>query len=222
VTRRARQNKRSGQAASSLMGARTDSRLWNALSQQWPRFNNVLQMDNTIHKFVQLQDFGNVYTSSSVGSTGYARSFTFQDIVQNSSFATIFDQYRITDIEIWWNPGTIANSGQLGTTNYMYTVTDYDDDNTPTNATILQQYTNVMQGGPTNGHYRRFRPHVADALYSGTFTSYGNITAPWIDVASTGVRHYGFKAASSGAGSTANQIPWSLTVRFHFEMRNVF
>jgi hypothetical protein len=221
--RRARQNKHSGKSGqSSLTLSKPTSKMWNANSQQWPMFNNTLKKDNQVHNFIQFIDLGGVYTSSAAGATGYARCFYFTDVLQYASFSTLFDQYRITEIEIWWNPGVISNSTNLGVTNYMYTVTDYDDDATPSGPPILQQYTNVMMGSGVMGHYRRWKPHVADALYSGAFTSYGNLPAPWIDVASPGVKHYGFKAASSGAGTTANQIPWSLSVRIHFQCRNVF
>jgi cellobiose phosphorylase len=154
---------------------------------------------------------------------GYARSFTFTDLAQYSSFSAIFDQYRITDIEVWLIPGLSTSALQSGVSGNYYTVTDYDDDTTPTSSTALTQYTNVMQTPLNQGQYRRWKPHVAEALYGGgAFTSYGNIPAPWIDVASNSVKHYGFKAISAGAASSGTVISFQLIVRIHFECRNVF
>jgi hypothetical protein len=212
------------QAPSGMMGPATNSQLWNAVSQQWPRFNNTLKKDNSIHKFVQLIDLNTVLVTNSTVAVAYSRAFTFADLPQQSTIASLFDQYKITDIEVWFNPGlTNSSSFAPGTAGYVYTVTDYDDDsNLPSSAQALQ-YTNVMQSPANMGHYRRWKPHVAEALYgSGAFSSYGNIKAPWIDMASPNVKHYGFKAYATAATNTASQVSYSLTVRFHFETRNVF
>jgi len=206
------------------MGPATNSKLWNAAAQQWPNFNNTLKKDNSIHKFVQLVDLNTVLTTNTSANIMYSRAFTFADLSQVSSFATLFDQYRITDLEIWLNPG-LSNSSSFapGTGGYVYTVTDYDDDANLASPSTALQYTNVMQGPANMGHYRRWKPHVAEALYGGgAFTSYGNIKAPWIDMSSTTVKHYGFKAIATTAPNSGSVVSYSLTVRFHFECRNVF
>jgi hypothetical protein len=212
------------QASSGMMGPATNSQLWNAVSQQWPHFNNTLKKDNSIHKFVQLIDLNTVMVTSSTVAVAYSRAFTFADLPQQSTIASLFDQYKITEIEVWFNPGqTNSSSFTPGTSGYVYTVTDYDDAASLTSNTQALQYTNVMQSPSNMGHYRRWKPHVAEALYgSGAFTSYGNISAPWIDMASPNVQHYGFKAFATAATNTASQVSYSLTVRFHFETRNVF
>jgi hypothetical protein len=212
----------SGQAKSNLDGPATNSKLWNTTSQTWPMFNNTLKKDNTVHRFIQTTDLGTVVSSSTTLPVFYARAFTFTDVQQYASFAVIFDQYRIAEIEVWFNPGNISSSYNTGTSGYIYTATDYDDDTAWTQTSQAQQYTNVMMGPPNLGHYRRWKPHVAEALYSGAFTSYGNITAPWIDMGSTGVKHYAFKAALGTASSSNTAYSCSLTARIHFECRNVF
>jgi len=216
-----RQNNHS--ARSSLDGPATNSRTWNIMSQTMPMFNNTLKKDNSVHKFIQTTDLTTVFTSSTTNPVGYARSFTFADLAQYTSFSTIFDQYKITDIEVWLSPGfTNSSSFTPGTSGYLYTVTDYDDDTTPSSVTNLQQYTNCIMTPGFMGHYRRWKPHVAEALYSGAFSSYGNISAPWIDIASNSVKHYGFKAMVAPAASSATVVSYQLTMRLHFECRNVF
>jgi hypothetical protein len=216
-------HKRRSQAKSSLNSPAINSKLWNAAAQQWPAFNNTLKKDNSIHKFVQLIDLNTVITSNTSANVAYSRAFAFNDLPQVTSLQTLFDQYRITDIEVWLNPGIQAGSTyNPGTSGYMYTVTDYDDAANLASPSAALQYTNVMQGPSQMGHYRKWKPHVAEALYGGAFTSFGNIAAPWIDMASPGVQHYGFKAITTAASSSSNVTSWSLTVRYHFETRNVF
>jgi len=226
VNRRARQNKTPKQARSSLEGPSTDGRLWNVTSQTWPAFNNTLKKDNNIHRFIQTSELGTVLTGSSSINVAYARSFTFSDVTQASSFSAIFDQYRITQIEIWFSPGMQApgSTGAGGVSADIYSVVDYDDDTTPSvsSASALLQYTNLQKGPFNNGHYVKFRPHVAEALYGGAFTAFGNKVSPWIDMASPGVKHYGFKAFVSTAASSAVVLPYELTFRMHFECRNVY
>lgn len=219
--RKGRHGKRQEQA-SSLVSARVQSKLWNVTSQPWPSFNNTLKRDNSVHHFIQTTDLGTVITSSTVGAVFYARAFTFTDITQSSTLGSLFDQYRISEIETWLIPGNVASSQGFGSGSYVYTATDYDDDTAWSTLAQAQQYTNLMQGGYNNGHYRKWKPHVAEALFAGTFTGYGNIKAPWIDVASSSVKHYGFKAAVSTAANSNVVQTYSLTVRIHFECRNVF
>lgn len=211
-------------SSSSLDGPATKTMLWNAQAQPMPCMHNTLKKDNKIHRFIQSSNLTTVLTSNTSAFQGYARSFTFSDLVQATSFQTIFDQYRITDLEVWLIPGyTNSSSFTPGVSGQLYTVTDYDDDTTPSSSNNLLQYTNVMQGPPILGHYRRWKPHVAEALYGGgAFTSYGNIPAPWIDMSSSSVKHYGFKAGVDPAGSSGSVVSYGLNIRIHFECRNVF
>jgi hypothetical protein len=221
-TRRPRQGRARSEAKSSLEGPLQNSRTWNVLSMQMPMFNNTLKKDNSVHNFIQTTDLNTVFTSSGTVPQYYARSFTLNDVAQVGSFQSLFDQYRIKEIEVWLVPGLNASTSIQGTSSTLTTVTDYDDDNTPTSLTALQQYTNATVTQSTNGHYRRWKPHVAEALYSGAFTSYGNITAPWIDIASSGVKHYGFKAGVNTSASGSATVSFQLIFRIHFQCRNVF
>lgn len=215
VNRRATQNKRSGQ--SSLTERGTATAVWNTYSQQFPHYNNTLKKDNAVHRFIQSLDFGAVLTTSTTLPTFYARSFTFNDVQQVSSFTAVFDQYRIDELELWLYPD-VSNSASTTNPTY-YSAIDYDDANAPTALGSLQQYTNVIETTMNNGHYMRFRPHVAIAAYSGAFTSFMNQKSNWIDSGSPGVQHYGIKAGFNITGSTVNI---RLMCRIHFSCRNVF
>jgi hypothetical protein len=183
-----------------------------------PSFNNTLKRDNNIHHFIQTIDVGQFATTSNAVPQFFARAFTYNDVQQVASFQALFDQYRINEIELWISPinntATIATSGPT-----WYSVIDYDDATAPSSLAALQQYTNVITTPLNNGHYIRFRPHVANALYGGAFTAFGNIAAPWIDSASPGVQHYGFKM---GTNITPTVVNFNMQIRMHFSTRNVF
>jgi hypothetical protein len=193
----------------------TDSLTWNLSSEAIPRFGDMQRMDNKSHKVVQTLSVGPIFTTSTSLATFFGLSFTASaHITQFSSFAAVFDQYRIMQIETWVSMPTatlVSNNGLL------YSVIDYDNDAAPTNTSTLQNYTNVILSPVTVGHYRRFRPHVAVAAYSGAFSSFKNELADWIDCASTGVAHYGEKFAVDATVAAVSVI---LTVRVTVQFRN--
>jgi len=211
-------NSRFRSAVRSALTARTPTtKVWQIQAQQMPAFNNTLKKDNSAHHFIQTQDYGTILTTSNTVPTFTSKSFTFNDVQQVASFQALFDQYRIDEVEAWIAP--VKASAADGNNANWYSVVDYDDAATPTGLGSLQQYTNVITTPMTNGHYIRFKPHVAESLYSGTFTSFGNIKAPWIDSASPGVQHYGLKM---GFNVTPTALAINLIVRLHFSCRNTF
>jgi hypothetical protein len=213
--RRVSQNKSSG---SSLTYRGTMTKTWNIQSMSMPEYNNTLKRDNKVHSFIQSLDFGNVVTTSNTVPTFYSRAFTFNDVQQVTSFTSLFDQYKIDLLEIWFQPEVNLTSGAVSNP-FWYSVVDYDDATTPTGLNQLQQYTNVIETTFRDGHYMRFQPHVAVAAYSGAFTSFLNQKSTWIDSASPSVQHYGIKA---GMNVTPSTINLHLCVRIHFSCRNVF
>jgi len=129
----------------------------------------------------------------------------------------IFDQYRIDEIEEWIFPSLIGNTTQAFS-GLLATVVDYDDATVLSTYAQAEDYTNCVHGPASEGHYRRFQPHVAIAAYSGTFTSFSNVVAPWIDLASPSVQHYGLKAAVQPSGVA---MGYSTVTRIHVSFRNV-
>lgn len=215
--RRARQKK---SPESLLRSVRTPiTSVWNSLDQQIPHFSSVGSLDNKVFNFVQMKNLTTVLTGSVSVPTFYAVSFNASThINQWTSFNAIFDQYRIMGIEAWIIPGMTGTTTTNNQTQSLYSVTDYDDASTPSSTDNLLQFTNVIVSPSTNGHYRKWRPHIAVASYSGAFTSFANKPSDWIDVASGSVQHYGLKVGLD-AGVAINV---QLYVRIHIQFRNVF
>lgn len=156
------------------------------------------------------------FTTSVTVATFSAVGFVISALDQFSTLAALFDQYRIREIEVWIVPQLDA-SISVPQSNFA-TVIDYDDSNLLTTYAQALDYVNCVSTNGAMAHYRRFVPHVAAAAYSGAFTSFMNVTAPWIDAASSGVIHYGIKAASTAGTKTC---VYDLTYRIHSQWRNV-
>jgi hypothetical protein len=206
----------------SLMSSQqSDTLTWSIQAEAIPRFGRNNRFDNKPYNVIQFNNLGNVYNTSSAGTSFYSLAITASAHVQQfGSWATVFDQYRIVECEIWMFPNSSTAFGSSSTA-LLYTAIDYDDAIAPTSVSTLQQYHNVTASPVgTNGVYRKWQPHIAVGAYgAGAFTSYKNETASWIDVASANVQHYGFKA---GADTTANAIAYLVCVRIWVQFRNVF
>jgi hypothetical protein len=204
-----------------LRQTNSDTLTWNVVDEAIPRFGRSQRFDNSIYNVVQTTNIGTVLTSTVTLPAFSALYFTAAaHITQFASFASVFDQYRIMDIEVWLAPATGASTTLGSSTATFASVIDYDDSNTPALMSQLYQYENVIMGNTRNGHYRKFRPHVASAVYNGAFGGFENQLSPWIDVASSNVQHYGLKM---GIEAT---IGYTVTVqcycRIWCQFRNVF
>lgn len=155
----------------------------------------------------------NFHVTSAAVTTFVGFGFVISAMDQISPLTSLFDQYCIPLIEAWLVPEPQDADGQFAS------VIDYDDATALTTFAQALDYTNVVSTDVTTAHYRKWVPHVAMAAYGGgVFTSFANVTSPWIDAASTGVVHYGLKTAA-----TVSNIPqtYDLLLRIHSKWRNL-
>jgi len=151
-------------------------------------------------------------TSISV-PTFAAVAFTLAGFAQYAAYTTVFDQYKFDQIEVWIEPSGIGGVTNAGT---LTTCVDLDDAGTPTTIASVEAHQSALDSTGLAGHYHKWVPHVAVAVYSGTFTSYGNSEAQWIDVASPNVQHYGIKSANS---QTSVLVAYNMSVRARVSFR---
>jgi len=209
----ARRNRARGQPRN---GRAINTILWNTVSGHAPK--GRLVTGNRVYRCTQFVEYGNQFTSSGGGEVDGAKYFILNDLTQVSSFTSLFDQYKIEEIEIWWSTTASGLVGASDNTRWL-NVIDYDDANALTFNQLLQ-YPNVEDLSRNEGCYRRFRPHIATAAYnagSPVFSGFANETG-WIDSGSPSVQHYGAKVALS---ATASTYVLTLRARFHLAFRNV-
>jgi hypothetical protein len=150
-------------------------------------------------------------------------SWNLSSCSQVTQFATIFDQYRIEQVEVIFRPEFNAQPMQASTfvTPLLRVVVDYDD-TSAANLTQLEAYNNCNISMFETVSVT-FVPHVAIAgAYGGTFSQYQNATAPWFDTASDDTSHYGVKCGcdAAGSGQTVFQS-WIITTRLRISFKNV-
>lgn len=171
---------------------------------------------NAVFNVFQTADLGAI-SSGAAPVTG-AINFGFVQLNHAAALTAIFDQYRLAMVEVTFQPDlTIAAPTQECP--LFYTVVDLDDSTAITIAQLLE-YSGLQESIALKRHQHTFVPHVAVAAYSGAFTSFMNEEAPWIDVASPSVQHYGVKYGFAAEPSAAS-YGYNIKVRYHFQFRNV-
>ena len=156
-----------------------------------------------------------IFTTSTVSPAFGSNSFALSDFVNSTQYTGCFDQYRLEEFEVWIEPN-VSQSTAIANVGTITTAVDVDDVSTPTTFSSVAGKQNSLQSSALDGQYHRWIPHVAEALYSGAFTSYGNIGPVWIDCASPSVAHYGLKYA---AGVTSVAISYQITVKAKMSFR---
>lgn len=172
---------------------------------------------NVPYKFTQQIPEASLLVTSTTLQTFASKYFTIADLDQYTSLSAVFDQYIIMEVEVWIEPQLTGGAFAVNAGN-LYSVIDYDDANNLTSTASACDYTNVISSNGQDSHYRRFSPHIAVGAYSGTFTSFKNERAGWIDFASTGVQHYGLKVACT---PTTASFTYQIRSRYHIMCRNV-
>lgn len=131
-------------------------------------------------------------------------SVTLNNLNSNSSWQSVFDQYRITRLTYKFVPASnvVSPDNFIPQPAYYVVVIDYDNDSVAgVNLSDLLNYDTHLVRSVTESATLSFVPCVDYAVYSGSFTSYGVEEAPWIDMASPDVAHYGSKWGITGNNS---------------------
>lgn len=184
---------------------------WSITAQSLPHMNDP-HMDNKVYNFMETVTYESYATTSTSVATFNNLTFALANCPNVASYIAIFDQYRITQVEVWTIPqGTTSNA-------LWKTVVDYDNATNLGSIASADAYQNVHTTNFQGGQYRRFTPHAAMAVYAGAFTSFGNIIAPWVDAANTGVLHYGMKYYFDPTPSAALTV--DIVVRYWLQFRN--
>jgi len=175
-----------------------------------PMFTSAI---NKPYRMTQMVAAANLFTSSTTIPTFSSVNFVLSALDNVTSFTNLFDQYMIELIEVWIEGSATTNQGAQ-----LYSVIDLDDSAALTTIAAATDYANCMVSEGNEFHYRRWVPHVAVAVYSGAFTSFGNEQSMWIDSASSNVQHYGLKTACSTTGSATTYF---YRYRLHLAFRNL-
>jgi hypothetical protein len=151
---------------------------------------------------------------SNSGDLAGSQNFQFGNL-DGSSSLQIWDQYRIDCIKFTFVPEVNAIQAIAGATISLppiYIVVDYDDSTNLGSVAAARKYDNCIELQPYQSCSRTFQPRAAIAAYAGAFTNFANVPSPWLDMASTGVQHYGIKYYWPAAPAAQ-----TLLVRYYLE-----
>lgn len=153
-----------------------------------------------------------------LADTNIALQFSLGGFSGSSDYATCFDQYRLRAAAATFSP--LYQTFAFGAINpRIWTVIDYDDNAVATRSQLLQ-YDTCVVSPPGSGVVRTLIPRMAVAAYSGAFTSFANVEAGWIDMASINVAHYGVKVVvEGGVSGQTNLQQYSVDLTTYWEFR---
>lgn len=177
-----------------------------------------------IHAFKESCEKTNYTIPGGAAPAGYGINFQLADLSNLSGYTSLFDQYRINAVKLMMFPElTSYVSGQSFALPEMYYAIDLDDSTAPQGVGELNQRGNCKHRPFNRPISLYFRPRVQQAIFisAGTVANSPMTKNPWIDMASTNVPHYGFKAcltASNAAHIESQTI--RVTVVYYISFRN--
>ncbi len=170
-------------------------------------------------------------TTSAPSDCFFTIKFTFGDLAQSASFASLFDAYKIHKIAVEFLPAqNVIGSATLQTpagllSQDLITVIDYDDATNLNLQTDAEQYETYKRTGPFEYHRRYLSPAIAVEAFktSGTTIGFLQKRKEWIDMAYTDVEHYGLKGVipTATTGSNNYRCGWYIRVRMYFQCKQV-
>lgn len=182
-----------------------------------PDVPRLLLKRDKVFTFARSLTLASLVPSTTVDLFG-AYSFHLDQCANYTEFTALFDQYRIMQVQIDF----IWDLGQNSGCSPLYTILDYDDASAPVNLGEYLQYDTLMiTSGGSRDHSRVVHPQAAAAMYSGTFTSFGN--APrmmWQNCASPGIQYYGVKYAIPASAGNPTTAAYQVVAKYVLQFRN--
>jgi hypothetical protein len=195
----------------------------------------VRQMASTIGQEVGFTSVGGntagtLSQSSNAAVVKFAAAFQLSDWAQSSTYASVFDQYRVELLRYFIKSGNnaigLAGAAAVNQVNpTMYVVVDRDDNNALASYGAALQYDNVIElEGQDNGEITLV-PSLTPAIYAGgAFSAYATERSDrvWIDIANTSVPMYGIKGVigTLAAGAVSYDWTWLVSVEAIVSFRN--
>jgi len=190
-----------------------DGLSWNISAEKPPKTflpKNLSLMEITICQEISV---GTILSTNTISPSFAAYFFAASTVGNFTSIAAVFDQYKVEQLELWLTPEFYG----AGAINSLWSsVIDLDDATVLASYGLAGEYETTVESLIGVGHYRKWKPHIAVATYSGVFTSFKNEPAGWIDCASPSVQHYGVKIAAQATPSAGGAIAGTVRVVMSF------
>jgi len=149
-----------------------------------------------VHTFVRSNNNGEL--PKTPGDQGYATIFSLNQLPSSSDFTNLFDQYKITRVDMTFEMD-IADGSLNSTTRYPRIVVapDFNNQSAPLTENELLQYEQCkkFQFSAVNRRMTvSLQPKIAATVFrTGVTSAYQMMSSGWMDVAVPDVPHYGVR-----------------------------
>lgn len=187
-----------------------------------------------IHKFRRMGRSSNLALAANLGSVAKAFNFNFAEIVNNTEFTNLYDQYRIdfVTVSIAWSPKTTIALAPNNLAQPLYPIIyyckDYDDNAVPTSLTSFKEKGNLRHFRllPNRIHKIHVKPAVQKMLINqigvpGAAITFADVsTGPvWnkkVDCNNPTLPHLGLKMMCEYVNATSALGGLNFEVMYHF------
>jgi hypothetical protein len=207
-----RQNEKSLQLLSSIADMQKSQ--IHGIEAAVPDVPRIRLRKNRVYTFERSVLAATLTAPTSIDTIG-AYAFTLGTLPNYTDFTNLFDQYRIAQVVVTFQP-----SSPINTASPLYTVIDYDDANALSGINDFLQYDTLEISQSGTWHERVINPVCSIPAYAGA-TPTGSMLAKaeqWSDVAYYTNSYYGLKfiwPAFTGA-----QGAYSVLVHYILQFRN--
>lgn len=155
--------------------------------------------------------------------------FELADLPQSTTFASLFDQYRIEKVLLRFkarnNAVAVFNTASPnGAVPTAAVVKDLDDASALTSLTQYLEYDSMESFSGEEDMVVEIDPSVTPAVYAGgAFSGYAieQSSKLWLDIANTSIPHYGVKIGLGGlTATTTSSWVWDITAEYIVSFRN--
>lgn len=181
-----------------------------------------VNLKHDLYYFTRYVDVNNI---QSAGTTDYFSSLTFSlaSIPNVGDFTSLFDQYKITKVELFWklavDPSAQTSSSSQWPT--LYYVNDHDDSTPFTSINQMRECNKMRFKVLRPFRYAKtiIKPAVLSEIYrSAVSTSYVPKWNQWVDMVHTDVPHYGVKYAFDYFSNLSYVV--QIRAKYHISFRH--
>jgi hypothetical protein len=181
--------------------------------------------ENQVFTICQTVDTTYILAQVAITPSFLGFNFSLDQLAQANSWTTVFDQYKIDQVQVTIRPAYTAVSLMgFGSVKVplLYSVIDYDDNTSPSTLTQMKEYSNC-QVSMYETVVLTFQPHIAVGAYDGSvFSSFTNLQNKWIDAASQTVKHYGVKLGIEGGATGQTSLQYfDISIKYKISFRNI-
>ena len=169
--------------------------------------------------------------SQTVAGQAISMGFVANDLPQWTTFAALFDQYKITCVVLKFWPAasqaTYNTSNPPAVQTFFANAIDYDDVNAPAGLNYILQYENAKKWPCLTSRTKPYkvviRPHLAMSAFiaSGSVASAYNTGSRWLDCAQNTVLHFGFKGWLEAQASANARTNFRVEATYYVSFKNV-